>query len=108
VPVKIEAVLPPLDGAKDEAILWAFALLREAAQNAAEGKEPAIRIDSDGLTVTATLSGLDPKVKERYREPGDPQARLVRGFVVDRCGGRVDVREENGAASLSLTLKAKM
>jgi pSer/pThr/pTyr-binding forkhead associated (FHA) protein len=108
VPVKIEAVLPPLEGAKDEAILWAFALLREGAQNAADGNAPAIRIDSDGLTVTATLSGLDPKVKERYRELGDPQARLVRGFAVDRCGGRFDIRDENGVASLSLTLKAKM
>jgi hypothetical protein len=108
VPVKIEAVLPPIEADRDEAILWAFALLREASQNAAEGKSPDIRIDSDGLTVTATVSGLDVKIKERYRDPGDSQARLVHGFAVDRCGGRFDIKDDGGTAAIAVTLKAKM
>jgi hypothetical protein len=108
VPVKIEAVLPPIEADRGEAILWAFALLREARQNAAEGKSPDIRIDSDGLTVTATVSGLDLRVKERYRDPGDSQARLVHGFAVDRCGGRVDITDDGGTAAIAVTLKAKM
>src|SRR5438093_12296783 len=33
IPVKIEAVLPPVEAEKDEAILWAFALLREAKEH---------------------------------------------------------------------------
>src|SRR5204862_3582922 len=50
VPVKIEAVLPPVEADKDEAVLWAFALLREAKEHPEEGKSPAIQIDTDGLT----------------------------------------------------------
>src|SRR5216684_3056286 len=108
VPVKIEAVLPPVEADKDEAVLWAFALLREAKEHPEEGKSPAIKIDTDGLTITATVSGVDGKLKERYREPADPQARLVRGFAVDRCGGKIDFRDDTAGHTMVLTLKAKM
>ena len=108
VPVKIEAVLPPVEADKDEAVLWAFALLREAKEHPEEGKSPAIKIDTDGLTITATVSGVDGKLKERYREPADPQARLVRGFAIDRCGGKIDFRDDSGGHAMVVTLKAKM
>jgi hypothetical protein len=108
VPVKIEAVLPPVEAEKDEAVLWAFALLREAKEHPEEGKSPAIQIDTDGLTITATLSGVDGKLKDRYREPTDAQARLVRGFAVDRCGGRIDFRDDAAGHAMVVTLKAKM
>jgi len=108
IPVKIEAVLPPVEAEKDEAILWAFALLREAKEHPEEGKSPAIKIDTDGLTITATVSGVDGKLKERYREPSDPQARLVRGFAIDRCGGKIDFRDDAAGHAMGVTLKAKM
>src|SRR5229473_2465699 len=108
VPVKIEAVLPPVEADKDEAVLWAFALLREAKEHPEEGKSPAIKIDTDGLTITATVSGVDGKLKERYREPADPQARLVRGFAIDRCGGKIDFRDDTAGHTMVVTLKAKM
>jgi hypothetical protein len=108
VPVKIESVLPAVEADKDEAILWAFALLREARQFVAEGQSPAIQIVTDGLSITATVTGVDGKMRERYREPPDAQARLVRGFAVDRCGGKVDFKDEGGTHALVVTLKAKM
>ena len=108
VPVKIEAVLPPVEADKDEAVLWAFALLREAKEHPEEGKNPAIKIDTDGLTITATVSGVDGKLKDRYREPADPQARLVRGFAVDRCGGKIDFKDDPAGHAMVVTLKAKM
>jgi FHA domain len=108
VPVKIEAVLPPVEAEKQEAVLWAFALLREAKEHADEGKTPAINVDTDGLTITATLSGVDAKLKDRYREPADPQARLVRGFAIDRCGGKIEFRDDDAGHAMVLTLKAKM
>src|SRR2546425_5342999 len=107
VPVKIEAVLPPVEADKDEAVLWAFALLREAKEHPEEGKSPAIKIDTDGLTITATVSGVDGKLKERYREPADPQARLVRGFAVDRCGGEDDVRDDTPGRTNGVSPQAK-
>jgi hypothetical protein len=108
VPVKIEAVLPPVEADKDEAVLWAFALLREAKEHTDEGKSAAIKIDTDGLTITATVSGVDGKLRERYREPPDPQARLVRGFAVDRCGGKIDFKDDPAGHAMVVTLKAKM
>ena len=85
IPVKIEAVLPPVEAGKEEAVLFAFALLRETKQFTSEDAgTPGIKVDTDGLTITATVSGVDGKLKERYREPSDPQARLVRGFAIDR------------------------
>src|SRR6266851_3232545 len=108
VPVKIEAVLPPVEADKDEAVLWAFALLREAKEHPEEGKSPAIKIDTDGLTITATVSGVDGKLKERYREPADAQARLVRGFAIDRCGGKIDFKDDAAGHAMVVTLKAKM
>jgi len=108
VPVKIEAVLPPVEADKDEAVLWAFALLREAKEHPEEGKSPAIKIETDGLTITATVSGVDGKLKDRYREPADPQARLVRGFAVDRCGGKIDFKDDPAGHAMVVTLKAKM
>jgi len=108
VPVKIEAVLPPVEADKEEAVLWAFALLREAKEHPEEGKSPAIQIDTDGLTITATVSGVDGKLKDRYREPSDAQARLVRGFAIDRCGGKIDFRDDAAGHAMVVTLKAKM
>ena len=108
VPVKIEAVLPPVEADKQEAVLWAFALLREAKEHADEGKTPAINVDTDGLTITATLSGVDAKLKDRYREPSDPQSRLVRGFAIDRCGGKIEFRDDDAGHAMVVTLKAKM
>jgi FHA domain len=108
VPVKIEAVLPPVEAEKQEAVLWAFALLREAKEHADEGKTPAINVDTDGLTITATVRGVDAKMKDRYRELPDPQARLVRGFAIDRCGGKIEFKDDETGHAMVLTLKAKM
>jgi hypothetical protein len=108
VSVKIEAVLPALDAPREEAVLFAFALLREAKQNAAEDKQGAVRIDTDGLTITLTVRNLDGKMRDRYKEPPDAQARLVRGFAVDRCGGKLELRDEEGAVAMVITLKAKI
>ncbi len=108
VPLKIEAVLPPIEASKEEAVLFAFALLCEAKANAAEGKSPSLRIDTDGLTVTIFVSGVSNKLRERYKNPPDAQSRLVRGFAIDRCNGKVEVNEENDETQLQVTLKAKI
>src|SRR5437870_11421701 len=68
VPVKIEAVLPAVDADKEEAVLFAFALLREAKQfSPEEGGPCAVNVNTDGLTITFTLSPVDGKLKDRYR-----------------------------------------
>src|SRR5437868_3944049 len=108
VPVKIEAVLPPVEADKQEAVLWAFALLREAKEDGDEGRTPSINVETAGLTITATLSGVDAKLKDRYREPPDPQSRLVRGFAIDRCGGKIEFRDDDAGHAMVVTLKAKM
>ena len=108
IPLKIEAVLPAIEATKDEAVLFAFALLSEAKLNAEEGKHPSVRIDTDGLTVTIYVSCMNDKMRDRYKEPPDAQSRLVRGFAVDRCGGKVEVSEEDDGAQLRVTLKAKI
>jgi len=108
VPLKIEAVLPAIEATKEEAVLFAFALLSEAKQHAAEGKTASVRIDTDGLTVTIYVSGVNDQMRDRYKEPPDAQSRLVRGFAVDRCGGKVEVTEEDDGAQLRVTLKAKI
>jgi len=54
------------------------------------------------------VSGVDGKLKDRYREPSDPQARLVRGFAVDRCGGKIDFRDDSAGHAMVVTPKAKM
>jgi myosin heavy subunit len=109
IAVKIEAVMPSVEGDKDEAVLFAFALLREAQQFALEeGAPPAVLVGTDGLTVTFTASPVDAKMKDRYRDPPDAQSRLVRGFAVDRCSGKIDFREDDGKTSMVVTLKAKL
>jgi hypothetical protein len=108
VPLKIEAVLPPIEATKDEAVLFAFALLNEAKQNAAEGKSPSVRIDTDGLTITVHVIGMSDKIRDRYKDPPDAQSRLVRGFAVDRCGGKIEVSEGDDGTQLAVTLKAKI
>ena len=109
IAVKIEAVLPAIDAGKEEAVLFAFALLREAKGLALEDKAPAtVNVNTDGLTITFTVSPVDAKAKERYRDPPDAQSRLVRGFAQDRCGGKVEVKEEDGKTALAVTLKAKI
>ena len=109
VPVKIEAVLPAVDASKEEAVLFCFALLREARLlSPEEGGPAAVNVNTDGLTVTFTLAPVDAKAKERYREPPDAQSRLVRGFAQERCGGKVEFRDEDGKRALLVTLKAKI
>lgn len=109
VPVKIEAALPAIAADRQEAVLFAFALLREARQFGPEEDRPAaIAVNTDGLTVTITVSPVDAKMKERYRDPPDAQSRLVRGFVSERCGGKVEVREADHELALVLTLKANI
>ena len=109
VPVKIEAVLPAVDAAKQEAVLFCFALLREARQLSPEEGGPAVvNVNTDGLTVTFRVEPVDGKAKERYREPPDAQSRLVKGFAQDRCGGKVEYREEDGKRALVVSLKAKI
>jgi hypothetical protein len=109
VAVKIEAVLPAIDAGKEEAVLFAFALLREAKEMAAEGSGPAtINVNTDGLSVSFNLSPVHARAKERYRDPPDAQSRLVRGFAQDRCGGKVEVKEEDGKTALVVTIKAKI
>jgi len=108
IPVKIEAVLPPVEAGKEEAVLFAFALLRETKQFISEDAAPGIKVDTDGLTITFTSSPLDPKIKDRYRDPPDAQSRLLRGFAQDRCGGKLEVKEDEGKTALVITLKAKI
>jgi hypothetical protein len=109
VPVKIEAVLPAVDAAKEEAVLFCFALLREARElSPEEGGPAAVNVNTDGLTVTFVIAPVDGKAKERYREPPDAQSRLVKGFAVDRCGGKVELKEDLGKRALVVTLKAKI
>jgi FHA domain-containing protein len=109
VPVKIEAVLPAVDARKEEAVLFCFALLREAKLlSPEEGGPAAVNVNTDGLTVTFTVAPVDVKAKERYREPKDPQSRLVRGFAQERCGGKAEYKEEDGKRALVVTLKAKI
>ena len=110
VPVKIEAVLPAIDAQKQEAVLFAFAVLCEAKDHPAEGKTPHVKIDTDGLTITISLLGLGDKVKERFKAPPDAQAQLIKGFAVDRCKGMCEITDGAGdeGATLALTLKAKL
>jgi myosin heavy subunit len=109
VPVKIEAVMPAVDATKEEAVLFAFALLREAkALSPEEGGPATVNVNTDGLSITFTVSPVDGKAKDRYRDPPDAQSRLVRGFAQDRCGGKVEVKEEDGKTALVVTLKAKI
>lgn len=109
IAVKIEAVLPAVDAGKEEAVLFAFALLREAKGLSPEdGGPPAINVNTDGLTVTITVAPVDGKAKDRYRDPPDPQSRLVLGFARDRTGGKVEVKEDDGKTALVITLKAKI
>ena len=107
--VKIEAVLPAIDASKEEAVLFAFALLREAKQLSPEEGEPAtINVNTDGLSVTFRVAPVDAKAKDRYRDPPDAQSRLLRGFVQDRCGGKLEVKDDDGKTALVATLKAKI
>ena len=108
IAVKIEAVMPSIEGDKDEAVLFAWALLREAKQFAPEGGVPGVLVGTDGLTVTFTVSPVDPKLKDRYREPPDAQSRLVRGFAVERCSGKIDFKDDDGKNAMVVTLKAKI
>jgi len=109
VPVKIEAVLPAVDASKEESVLFCFALLREAKLLAPEeGGPAAVNVNTDGLTVTFTVSPVDAKAKERYRDPPDAQSRLVQEFARKRCGGKIELKEEEGRRALLVTLKAKI
>lgn len=109
VPVKIGAVLPAVDAQKEEAVLFAFALLCEAKDHPAEGETPRIEVDTDGLTITLKVLGVNDKMGDRYKEPLDAASRLVKGFAVDRCGGKVEVAEDDDSKTfLAVTLKAKM
>ena len=107
--MKIEAVLPAVDASKEESVLFCFALLREAKLLAPEeGGPAAVNVNTDGLTVTFTVSPVDAKAKERYREPPDAQSRLVQEFARKRCGGKIELKEEEGRRALLVTLKAKI
>ena len=108
VPFKSTAALPGLEAEQEESNLFAFALLRELRAFPPEEGAPAIKADTDGLTITLTAGPLDPKIKDRYKDPTDPRALIVRGFVVDRCSGKLELKEEGGTASLVMNLKAKM
>ncbi len=109
IPVKIEAVMPPLGAEKEETVLFGFALLREAKQGKLEDSgPPTINVGTDGLSVTFTISPIDGKMKDRYRSPPDAQSRLVRGFAIDRCGGKIDFKDDEGKLAMIVTLKAKI
>ena len=109
VAVKIEAVLPPVDADKEEAVLFAFALLREArAFSSEEGGPAKIRVETDGLTVTFTVAPVDPKLRDRYRDPPDATSRLIRAFAVERTGGKIETKDDQGGLALVVTLKAKI
>jgi hypothetical protein len=109
IKVKIEAVLPAVDAGKEESVLFAFALLREAKGLSLEDGEPAaVNVNTDGLSITLTVSPVDGKAKDRYRDPPDAQSRLLRGFAQDRTGGKLEVKEDEGKTALVITLKAKI
>jgi hypothetical protein len=108
IPVKIEAVLPAVNAQKEEAVLFAYALLREVKQFSLEDAPASINVNTDGLSVTFTAQPLDLKIKDRYRDPPDMQSRLLKGFAQDRCGGKVETKDDEGRMTLSVTLKAKM
>ena len=106
--MKSTAALPGLEAEQEESNLFAFALLRELRAFPPEEGAPMIKADTDGLTITLTAGPLDPKIKDRYKDPTDPRALIVRGFVVDRCSGKLELKEEGGTASMVMNLKAKM
>ena len=109
VPVKIEAVLPAVDAGKEEAVLFCYALLREAKLlSPEEGGPAAVNVNTDGFSITFTVAPVEAKAKDRYREPDDAQARLVSGFARERCGGKAELKEEDGKRALLVTLKAKI
>jgi hypothetical protein len=108
IAVKIEAVLPAVEASKQEVVLFAFALLREARQFSLDDTPARVTVNTDGLTVTFTVSPVSAKLKERYRDPPDAQSRLLRGFAQERCGGKAEVREEDQKLALVVTLKAKI
>src|SRR3954468_20119309 len=90
IPVKIEAVMPAVNAAKEETVLFAYALLREVKQFSPEGSTATVNVNTDGLSVTFTARPLDPRIKDRYRDPKEIQPRLVKGFAQDRCNGKVE------------------
>jgi hypothetical protein len=108
IPFKSTAALPGLEPEQEESTVFAFSLLRELREFPPPEGATTIKADTDGLTITLTAGPLDPKVKERYKDPQDGRALVVRGFAVDRCAGKLDVHEEGAAATLVINLKAKM
>src|SRR5207237_9106207 len=106
---KIASVLPDIEASNQESVRVSYAPLRQAKLLAPEeGGPAAVNVNTDGLTVTFTVSPVDAKAKERYRDPPDAQSRLVQEFARKRCGGKIELKEEEGRRALLVTLKAKI
>ncbi len=108
VPLKSTAALPGLVPGQEESTIFAFALLRELRAFAPAEGAPAVKADTDGLSITLTAGPLDAKMKDRYKEPTEPRAVLVKGFIQDSCSGKIELNETGAALTLVITLKAKM
>ena len=112
IPVQVGAALPPVGADASEGVLFAYALLREAKDLAADGKNPTIKVDTDGLAIALKLGPLSAKAKDRYRDAlagtSEARANFVAGFTVKRCSGKVDVEEKDGDWFMSLALKGAL
>ena len=108
VPFKSNAALPGLEPDQDESTLFAFALLRELRGFPPPEGATKIKADTDGLSITLTAGPLDLKMKDRYKDPTEPRALLVKAFINDRVSGKIEVKEDTSFMSLVITLKAKM
>ena len=99
VPVKIEAVLPAVDAGKEEAVLFCFALLREARQLFPRGGR------SRGGEREHRRAHRHLLHRPRRRRGEGALSRPARcaiaageGLAPHRCGGNVEYREEAGQA----------
>lgn len=112
VRVKVTRALPPLACPQPDAVLFTYALLREAKKLAVdEDQAPTIRVDVDGSTITLQVAPLAPAAKDRYRETrtggGDALSQYVYGFATKACAGRVDVKDLGEATTMFVTLSAE-
>jgi hypothetical protein len=105
--VAVAGALPVIEPSRQETVLFAFAAMSDAKDHPAEGKTPSVQIESDGTAITVRIRSVSGKLAERYALPVDVQAKLVRGFAVDRCGGSLTFHEGEAGSEMVIILKAR-
>src|SRR5207237_10013810 len=94
--------------AKDKAVLFCFALFAGSEAALARGGRAGGGGSEHGRPYRdVRRQPVDARAKERYREPPDAQSRLVRGFAQERCGGKVEVKDEDGKRGLLVKPQAR-